>query len=397
MNDAHATRICELFAEQCRSCRLCRKDCDLLQSTELTPQTIARNLLAGEITPELIDVVQRCAICGFCSRNCPFRLNPGELMQAARIELAAREQIRLDDYQLMLVDQPVNFFNLFRETWEVSYRDLERDDCATLFFPGCSLSSYAPELTRRARSWLAEEQAEDIGFSARCCGLPLFSIGLKERAETYLAGLENDFAGQGVQRLVTACPNCFYFLREHLREIEVCSLYQLMVEAGVKIPGRASVAVHDSCPDRFSGEVGRSMRGLLEPGALEELPHHGPKTLCCGAGGIVSMIDPAVSAVRAQHRRMEIENSATAVCISACMACVKRLSAIETAAPESGGSESKIRHLLELVFDCRIDHAELDHRLAMMWRGQRGERNLQRLQAAASSLDNPSATEEETS
>lgn len=373
----------ELFASTCTSCRLCMNDCTLFQMSELTPQLIAERLLAGEWSQELKDIVQCCSLCGLCSQSCPLQLNPAELIQEARNRLVQVDAIEANEYRLMLVDEQDHFFNLYRETWNVSYRDLEENAASVLFFPGCTLSSYAPELTRAVWNWLSSIQGLNVGFSADCCGLPLVNIGLEDRAEAYMSQLENKLLKGGVSQVVTACPNCFYYLRSQLKEIEVVSLYQRLAESGVKTSRQGTVSVHDSCPDRFSGEIGRALRDLLPDQALLELSYHGAKTRCCGAGGIVSMINPQVSDERAQSRIAEIQENDADSCVSACMGCVKRLSAAGKYCDSHNSETRKIKHVLEGIFNCQLDHDEIDRRLTLMWQGEHGERNMARLNAAA--------------
>lgn len=378
------------FAERCTSCKLCCKDCTLLQSIDFTPAQIARKLLHSDFSDELVNAVQKCSLCGQCSQNCPHDLNPAELMQAARYRLVAEEKIDVSAYRPLLVDQKHHFFNLFRKNWEIDYRDLTKGPCTTLFFPGCSLASFAPELTRLAFQWLLE-QGLNVGLNDDCCGLPLKNIGLTDRTETHLEALKKNFNERGVKQIVVACPNCFYHLRSYFHEIQVKSIYQLMVEAGVKISGFEQLTIHDSCPDRFSGEIGRSVRALLPAETIKELPHHGADTQCCGAGGIVSMVAPQVSDQRATSRISEIRKNETNHCISSCMGCVKRLTSADTEAPQSMDEYSHVVHILELFFKQPIDHQVLDQQLSLMWQGERGQKNLKQLnETRPDNCDKPS-------
>lgn len=379
--------ILDRFATECTACRLCSHDCSMLTKTDHTPQSIAFNLLHEKLSPELTSLVQHCSLCGLCSQSCPQRLNPAELMQAARTSLISKGKIDPKDYLPMLVDHPNNFFNLYRETWDISYSDLEKENCTTLFFPGCTLSSYAPELTRAAWQWLDNKEL-NVGLSTQCCGLPLHSIGLNARMENYLASMQYRFKMRGVKRVVTACPNCFYFLKNRLSGIDVVSLYQLMTEAGVKIPAQHQISVHDSCPDRFNGEIGQSVRAFFPAGRINELSYYGNKTRCCGAGGIVSMISPDISAERAVQRLNEINSANADMCVSACMGCVKRLSQAKDEAHAPSQVTAKITHILELIFEKRIDQAELERRLTTMWQGEYGEQNLRRLSEVETDFDN---------
>jgi len=385
MKELQTEQIFSIFTERCTSCHLCEKNCSLLKNAGITPAEFSRKLLTSGLTEELIAAAQECSLCGRCSQDCPQNLNPAELMQAARDHLVGANEIDVSPYRPMLVDEEHHFFSLFRDTWDVDYKDLSRDHCDTLFFPGCTLSSFAPELTRSAWTWL-REQGLDVGFSDQCCGLPLKNIGLSNRSEAHLTKLRNNLVARGVKQIITACPNCFYHLRNNFDEIQVDSLYQLMDTAGVQISGYEQLTVHDSCPDRFEGEIGRSMRSLLPIGEITELPHHGTKTRCCGAGGIVSMVAPQISNERAEQRLSEFHQSGMKYCVSACMGCVKRLTAAKTKTPpdavnskQGQATSPSVVHILELIFNQPIDHAKLDQQLNMMWQQELGEKNLKLL------------------
>ena len=371
-----------LFAA-CIGCRACLDACPLLEELDRTPADIARALESGQRDGRLVEAVRRCALCGLCSRSCPLGLNPADLMQTARTMLLADGVTDLDDYRLMLVDHDWHFFTLYRRTWGIDYADLATESYQALFFPGCTLASYGPALTRTVHAWL-RAQGLRVGISAECCGLPLLNIGLPQRSERMLERLKRKLREAGARQLITACPNCYYHFRAHLADVEVVPLYQLLADAGLRVPGRASVTVHDACPDRFSGRIGALVRQLLAGHALAEMDHHGPDAVCCGAGGIVSMVDPALCGARARSRIAEFHATGAQYCVTACMSCSKRLEAADTAAacPGKDAAAGGVVHLLELIFDTAVDQHQVKERISQMWQGAPGDRNLRLLAGA---------------
>ncbi|WP_303720129.1 (Fe-S)-binding protein [Malonomonas rubra] len=375
------------FAEECTSCGLCFEECDVLTKLNLSPATIAQILSSRKkYSANLVAAVQRCSLCGLCSHKCPLGLAPDELMLAARQMLADGGSVDGDDYRLLHVDQEHHLFSLYRTTWQIDYQKFHLSRSPILFFPGCTLASYSPRLTRTAFYWL-QQQGMNVGLSEDCCGLPLECIGLSERHRQHLQRLNAEFTNAGVKQIVTACPNCYYHLQGKFPGMEVTSLYQLLADAGIKIaPRDGTVTVHDSCPDRHSGEIGRSMRTLLDGNALVEMPHNRESTICCGAGGIVSIADPELTNQRAATRLEEARQSEATYCASACMGCVKRLESAQPKLPAStvdsrqtGFVQLQIVHILELVFNLRLNHKEVQQRLEQMWQGDLGERNMQLL------------------
>ena len=70
-----------------------------------------------------------------------------------------------DDSKLVMVDNEWNIFSAYRAVYGIGYPELASLEQAaehgpglvdTLFFPGCSLVSYAPELTRTVGRWLTD-------------------------------------------------------------------------------------------------------------------------------------------------------------------------------------------------------------------------------------------------
>ncbi len=104
-------------------------------------------------------MVQRCALCGHCGQDCLVNLNPPDMIKAARQILIQKGRINPNDYDVMLVDREWNFFSIYRDTYDIRFDDLFTPQAEALFFPGCTLACYSPELTRAAFGWLKGTRA----------------------------------------------------------------------------------------------------------------------------------------------------------------------------------------------------------------------------------------------
>ena len=245
-------------AGECIQCGSCVEDCELLGVGGLSLGEIAKKLLAGDGSPAIRDFIQRCDLCGFCTRDCPSAIDSGSLIKAARNFLVNQDQLALEGFELMFVDRKWNAFSLYRDTYNVSYEDLMRPRYDTLFFPGCSLATYAPELTRAAYNWLQCRGAV-LGFTAMCCGEPLGSLGLEERKSQLQHNLARQLQTAGASRVVTVCANCHQNLTKALNGIEVVSLYKLLRDEGLHVIAShemstyrdVCVSVFSSLPDRL--------------------------------------------------------------------------------------------------------------------------------------------------
>lgn len=356
-------------AEACTQCEACRFACDLLDSHHLSIGQIARSLADGDVSEDLRKALLRCDLCGYCTRECPAELDAYSVVTAGRSYLVARGEISLDGFETMFVDQDWNAFTLYRATYNIDYSDLQAEHYDTLFFPGCSLASFAPELTRAAYRWL---QAQGVvpGITAMCCGKPLESLGLQDRSKEMQRLILAKIETAGAKRVVTACPSCRHVLSETLQGTEVVSLFRLLFDAGVRLSGTEVLTVHDSCPDRDRLPASE-LRSILGGHLLLEMERSGRDTICCGAGGILPAIDPALCARRSRRRIEEFEKTGAICMVTSCMACSRRLS--------EAARQRQVRHVLELVFGIAVDYGRTNRNREAMWQGEAGELNEFRL------------------
>lgn len=376
MANNHAEKILDKFSSECIQCGICINTCSLLEKVGLTPGEIAEMVLQGTPDEETVRAIQCCALCGKCGEDCLVNLNPSEMMKAARETLIQRGKINPEEYDVMLVDRDWNFFTIYKDTYQISYDDLTTDVCEALFFPGCSLSSYSPELTRAVYHWL-QQSGMQVGFSNMCCGNPLESIGLREEANRHLDQLREQIKRTGATRIITSCPNCEAMLKHRLSGVEIQSILPLLLDAGFQLDGDEKLTFHDSCPDRYDIKNPAAVRKLFAGYEQKEMASHGKNTICCGSGGIVSMIDPDLCAERAQIRMAEFTDTGADVCITSCMACAHRLAR----ATDPG----KVRHCLEYIFDIPVDYEQVEKNTHAMWQGEAGQLNLTRLLQAGGS------------
>ncbi len=362
----------QAFVDGCTECGLCITDCLVQKRKKSSARDLLWQVLADAETEEAKWFVTHCMLCGLCTFECPAGLSMPRAVTAARSLLLAKGVICLEPYQVVLVDRDVNFYSLHRDTFGIHYDDLKRERAETLFFPGCSLCTYSPELTRAAYGWL-ENQLGEIGFSEECCGYPLMETGALERAERYNAHLRKQFDRLHTRRVVSACPHCSEYLRETQCGMEVISLYELMNQRDFRVRSEYLLTLHDACPDRDAPSA-NATRQILKDSRVVEMPHHEACTLCCGLGGLVSITDPDLADEAARMRFSEVKQSGADLCVTTCMACAYHLNA--------GSGQSRFVHLLELAFGIRFDYAGAKTRSQAAWEGEWGAYNRARLAEA---------------
>jgi Fe-S oxidoreductase len=346
-----------------------------------------------------------------------------------------------DDSKLVMVDNEWHIFSAYRAIYGVAYPEFTQladaatiggertakadsetlaNDTAmhgapgentidTLFFPGCSLVSYAPELMRGIGRWF-DATGYRWAMTVECCGSPLMSAGLFERSEALRRGLLSQIRAAGITRIFTVCPGCGEELAEVAGgEVDIVPLPELLLEwlsasngdlaDGVpadaktrantkatpnffcKRTGNAeswdappSLTFFDSCHDRFDTRHGIAVRRLLKtclPGSSQvEMPHHGKDTLCCGAGGAVAAYDAEITRRRVWRVIDEARETGADTLVSACPTCTYTIAqALLNATPERGISS---HNYLELVFGQPIDWPKIFEQLETMWTGEYG-------------------------
>jgi Fe-S oxidoreductase len=373
MKTQDAISVLNHYSTDCIDCGFCVTTCPQHLFGEYNPQEIATQILRGSPSQEIIDLIERCDLCGLCTQGCMADLNPKKMVIAAREVLISQGRINLDDFAVMQTDRDWNTFSIYRETFNIHYSDLEKPTCEALFFPGCSLATYTPVLTRAAYHWL-EGQGIQVGFSDLCCGKPLSSIGLRERAESLQQFLSAKMQTTGADTLITACPSCFYQLNSAMPGIKVVSLLHLMQASGIRISDNDVATIHDSCPDRENLIFAEDGRLLLYKTNVVEMTHHMQSLLCCGSGGIVSMVDPDLCEQRSQLRWQEFASSGATKLITYCLSCAQRLA--------RSSKDTPVSHILELIFGINVDYAQVQANLESMWKGEQGTANMERLAAA---------------
>jgi Fe-S oxidoreductase len=365
--------------------------------------------------PEVYQALRRCCFCGYCTATCATHMAAAERMREWRGHFASAGLVSADESALIQVDNEWHIFSAYRAVYGIGYPEFTQladaaageaaatpDDAAatvdTLFFPGCSLASYVPDLLRGIGQWLTAAGYR-WALSLDCCGSPLMSVGLFERSLALRHRLLEQVRAAGIKRVLTICPGCGEELAEVMgHEVDIVPLPELLTEhlahggsalaeglgqeragmpsVGVGQPASSdapfSVTFFDSCHDRFDTRHGRAVRALLRdclPETVQvEMEHHGKHTLCCGAGGVVASYDPALTQRRTRRIIDEARATGAGMLVTTCPTCTYTIAQMLLDTEPGQGIPS--RNYLELVFGQTIDWAEVFGRLEAMWTGE---------------------------
>lgn len=346
-------------------------------------------------SPELFIALRRCCFCGYCTATCQTHVLASDRMRDWRELFMRANYMPPDDSRLVMVDNEWHIFSAYRAVYGIGYPEFVSLPQAaeagpgtvdTLFFPGCSLVSYTPHLVRAAGNWLTDAGIA-WALSDECCGSPLMSAGLFDRAAALRQRVIDQMRAAGITRMITVCPGCGDEFSEYLEGtgIEIVPLPEVLLEGSGKLEaaGKPSgfspleeenLTFFDSCHDRADGRHGRAIRKLakryLPDASQHELDHHGRGTLCCGAGGAVATYDEDITNRRVWRVIEEARATGAHTLVTACPTCTYTVAQ----ACLGVGSEQGIgnRHYLELLFGEPIDWALIFDQLGSMWTGEYG-------------------------
>ncbi|MEW6218848.1 MAG: heterodisulfide reductase-related iron-sulfur binding cluster [Thermodesulfobacteriota bacterium] len=298
----------------CRDCRLCQRECAFLARYG-TPRQIADTAAGpGGAPPEL---PFQCSLCGLCRAVCPLGLDPAAMFLFMRQEAAGRGY-SLARYRRLLAYERRGLSR------SLSYTGLPAG-CDTVFFPGCSLAGSRAHqvlhLFQRLQAWHPR-----LGVVLDCCTKPSHDLGRQRYFQAMFGELRDFLVASGVRQVLVSCPSCLAVFRSHGTPLQVRTVYEELAagRSFAQQPLSGTVTIQDSCVARFEPGVQAAARHLVEGLGLTvaEGRHTGERTVCCGEGGGVGCVAPALAGSWPAKRRQEAEGRKV---VAYCAGCEQSL------------------------------------------------------------------------
>ena len=338
----------------CMRCAYCLPTCPTYLSldTELASprgrMALVRALAEGRLAPStnLAQQVYQCLGCELCALKCPGGLNPALILSDVQKVLASSEFFpRALDTLRTRISKTGNIAGESSEN-----RLLWAQDCdgmiqeifgargrEVLLFVGCvgSLFPMAYSLSRSVAQIMAKTGIDFaiLGEREVCCGYPLLAAGLdmEEQIERNMSLV----AISGAKKLVTACPSCLHTFKQHYPAmgVELWHISEFMARVlNERAPTLGSfpkrVTYHDPCDLGRKSGIYEAPRSVLQcvPGLeLVEMAANREEAMCCGGGGNLESIAPALSATIADRRLAQAQAVGAEVIVSACQQCERTL------------------------------------------------------------------------
>ena len=311
-------RLTGEMAEKCTRCGACQKDCAFLRKYG-TPGEVAASYDPSDNVFQSFPF--ECSLCQLCAVVCPVKLDPADLFLEMRREKMRRDPLDYPEHAGLLAYEKRGTSRRF------TYYALP-ENCDTVFFPGCALAGTRPETTLNIYDHL-KNYIPSLGIVLDCCLKISHDLGREDYFRVMFREMKDFLVQSGVKKVIVACPNCHRMFSVYGEELAVGTIYEIMDEHPLpvmeKVPG--TVTIHDPCPVRFSPAVQAAVRNLAAKQGLtvEEMPHHGENTLCCGEGGFVACLSPDLAAKWKEVRKDE---AAGRRMITYCAGCTNHLDGI---------------------------------------------------------------------
>ena len=296
------TQLTATMKKVCTRCGICVANCAFLDRYG-NPGDICATIDPN--APEATTMAYTCSLCGLCYAVCPEKLDPGAYFLALRSAAVDGGRADLAKYRTILGYEKKGTSALF------SYYALP-PDCDTIFFPGCTLPGTRPDTTWKLFEYL-RRKSPNLGIVLDCCTKPSHDLGRKAYFGAMFGEMVDYLRANGIRRVWLACPNCHKVFSNHAHGLTVESVYEVIDRMGLpEAPdqrqppyGHAEMVIHDPCPMRTDTAVQASVRSLMTKLDIPvgKMAFQREKTLCCGEGGSVGVVDADLARTWVKKRK----------------------------------------------------------------------------------------------
>ena len=274
------------FQQKCTGCGICTEACPFLETYGLP----------DKILSERPDAVFFCTSCRLCDAPCPEHLSPSSAFFKTKEDLVAADRIPPE------VRPALDGARAFVKTghrWPfLFYRTAE-----TVFWPGCGLAGNRPALVRKIRNLLQTQLKQKVGLILDCCFDPVFTMGDTQASQAAWTDISRRLQNGGVKKVVTGCLNCHKILSQHIKEIDVVFVLEMLPPDVFHPQEREVVYLHHPCPSAPWEGIRRTATQAADH--LCQTPATGGQTsarqiensepLCCGAAGNLASLSPELA------------------------------------------------------------------------------------------------------
>lgn len=312
-----------LVTDMCIDCPKCVAQCAFLKKYG-TPKAIAAAYDPSDIS--WLTLPFECSLCDLCAPVCPVNLVPGAMFLEMRREAVDRDVAPLAAHKGIMAYERRGMSKTY------SWYSLP-ENCHTVFFPGCTFAGTRMDTTIALYEYI-QTRIPELGIVLDCCGKPSHDLGRDDIFQEVFAEMKNWLMEHGVNTIIVACPNCYMVLKTYGDPITATTIYEFLCEHGLPASSSADtagipkkmVSIHDPCVLRNESAIQTAVRDLAAAAgfSITEMAHSRDKTLCCGEGGAVGFVAPALASAWGDLRRSEAGNRPLLTCCAGCAGFLNR-------------------------------------------------------------------------
>lgn len=320
----------EIHSGKCIECKLCQKECEFLRKYG-SPMQLAKDY--DPVSSKYQVMPFECSLCRLCAAVCPVQINPAAMFLEMRREAVCRGAQDFSDYGLVLGYEKRGTSKRY------SYYALPAG-CNTVLFPGCTLPGTRPDKVMGLYEHI-NKSIPNLGIVLDCCTKPSHDLGREKHFQAMFREMQEYLLQKGVENILVACPNCYRVFKQYGESFQVKSVYEHLAKTSLPETPNISdtVTIHDPCGTRNEEQIHTAVRQLATSKSLkiEEMKHHGRKTICCGEGGSVGCVNPDYSKGWGLKRK---EETSGVRILTYCAGCANFL-----------GSVTPTSHILDLLLE----------------------------------------------
>ena len=305
----------------CINCKKCYNSCPMMNKYSSSPKELMEKIIKDKGVDK--NIPYSCFFCEICNLKCPKDIKIKEMFYDIRKDIFNNKNIKDIGYNSVKIHQTNSFSPVFSKSFL-------NKNTKKLFFPGCSLSSYSPEIVLKTYEYL-KENISDLSIAFKCCGKPTLSMGDVDKFKIYYSQVENLFLENKIEEVIVACPNCFNTIKKYSKSVKVKTIWEVVNENS--IPNNLinhysdldiKFSLHDPCPIRYESKIHDNVRLILKLIGIKivEFDKSRENTECCGSGGMLRVTNPKLALEQTNKRASEAK---TDTVISYCESCCEAM------------------------------------------------------------------------
>lgn len=337
---------------------------------------IVKSIIEGEgaFGEDFANKIFLCSLCEHCTSVCTTGISLDRFWEITRAEV--RQRGLLPEPAKFVLDSLKSKGDimwmgaadrlLWMEEIEETVKDRILKPAKVAYFLGCNVSLKS-QLHNVAKSMVKIMEYANVDYTLLadkeiCCGAPLGWAGnfegINEMAEKNLSVIRD----LGVETVVFSCPSCIqtwseyskYLKEENSIELLTASQFinRLCREERLKFEEQPMVTVtyHDPCIAARVLKATEEPREVIEeiPGVYNvEMNPSRQSTRCCGAHGLLNVIDPLLSSRIAEMRLRDATVTPASRIITECPRCILAFDL----AKFTTGYDMQVQDITEIVAD----------------------------------------------